>query len=236
MALDHNPWLDLPAERPYVLLSDKPHVEAFNRVHRDQRDTLLDARLLPEPWIGRLDAPVVLLLLNPGWQEEDLELHRQEAFKRASLDNLAQRHSEWPFHYLDPAFSDSAGGRWWWRCLRQVVETCGREATAHHVLGLEFHGYHSKSYTPVGMTLPSQSFSFAVLRRAIAHGAVVVATRARMPWEIAVPQLGQYELLFGSRNWQRTSVGPGNTSDGGFDAVVEAISQATQSEREPLDS
>jgi hypothetical protein len=79
----------------------------------------------------------------------------------------------------------------------------------------------------VGITLPSQSFNFAVLRNAIARRAVIIATRARMPWEIAVPQLGQHELFFGSRNWQRTSVSPGNTSDGGFDAAVAAIAQAT---------
>ena len=38
--------------------------------------------MLPEPFVGHLDAPVVLLALNPGVSDGDFALHKEDAFQR----------------------------------------------------------------------------------------------------------------------------------------------------------
>ena len=66
-----NPWMELPSRAPYVLSSDRPFVEAFNK-HADEAKRL-DLDLLPEPFMGNRSAPLVVLGLNPGWSEQNSE-------------------------------------------------------------------------------------------------------------------------------------------------------------------
>ena len=84
-------------------------------------------------------------------------------------------------------------GEWWRRCVRQLV-LAGQplEHLARSVLSVEFHGYHSPSFAPIPITLPSQWFGFSLVEQAIARGATVVMTRGRREWEVAVPELMSY--------------------------------------------
>lgn len=62
-----NPWQGLPPSPPYILPDDSVPVVAFNL--KSTEVTKYDLRLFPEPFFGRPDAPVVVLMLNPGWHE-----------------------------------------------------------------------------------------------------------------------------------------------------------------------
>ncbi|WP_372346631.1 hypothetical protein [Streptomyces sp. KL116D] len=57
---------------------------------------------------------------------------------------------------------------------------------------MQFHGYHSQSWRPIPYTLPSQSFAFHLVRRAMSHEALIVLGRIAATWEIAVPELASY--------------------------------------------
>jgi hypothetical protein len=54
-------------EPPYVYAMDNLAVDAFNAHARDEHRIHTD--VLPEPFLGRKDAPIVLLNLNPGFDE-----------------------------------------------------------------------------------------------------------------------------------------------------------------------
>jgi hypothetical protein len=154
-----NPWVDLPERPPFVLPGDAPHVAACNRfaspTHR------LDLRMMPEPWVGDLRAPVVVLNLNPGvGGDEDRRWHRRAAYRETLRATLERRRTQYPLHHLDPALADCPGGRWWRRCLRPVIAATSVDAVAASVVGLEIHSYHSMSYAPVPVTLPSQRYAF----------------------------------------------------------------------------
>jgi hypothetical protein len=70
--MNDNPWLRLPPGPPYVLPEDKEAVEKFN-AKRDpkHRHYLHIDKILPEPFVGSQNAPVLLLsnvtVHEPGW-------------------------------------------------------------------------------------------------------------------------------------------------------------------------
>ena len=113
-----NPWMELPSRAPYVLSSDRPFVEAFNK-HADEAKRL-DLNLLPEPFIGNRSAPLVVLGLNPGWNEQNSENYSTPARPHAILANLRDE-PEGQVHYaLTPEFASTPVGEWWRRCVRQA--------------------------------------------------------------------------------------------------------------------
>lgn len=62
-----NPWKHLPGQPPYVLPADAPAISSFNQGVSDEHQIRLE--LLPEPYLGDPDAPIILLSLNPGFSE-----------------------------------------------------------------------------------------------------------------------------------------------------------------------
>lgn len=65
-----NPWTRLPPQPPFLLAEDSDVVKA----HNSRRKEILQFRLdtLPEPFMGPLNAPVILLNVNPGFHPSDL--------------------------------------------------------------------------------------------------------------------------------------------------------------------
>src|SRR5713101_2846675 len=199
-----NPWLDLPMAPPYVLEHDRPIIEAWNHFAGERH--ALELELIPEPWVGRLDAPVIALNLNPGLSPGDYEWTRRDELVRAIRAGLRDEPRDYPLHYLDPALAGSGGGKWWRRCLGQLIRDTSNEVVANGVLGLEFHGYHSSQFAGLPVTLPSQAFAFEVLRDGLDRGAVVVVMRGPRFWAAAVPELVAYPRRFATANPQTASI------------------------------
>ena len=61
-----NPWCFLPEAQPFVLQADAAAVATCN-LKNAGTPRELHTELPPEPFSGRLDAPIVLLNLNPGY-------------------------------------------------------------------------------------------------------------------------------------------------------------------------
>ncbi len=192
-----NPWLDLNlrtyASR-YVNPVDEGVVDAYEIQQRGP-DSQLATHLLPEPWVGRLDAPVVMLLANPGvsererdpaWSPSPAERHRAQATLRLKPLDL-------PYYWLDDDLADTDGYRRADHLLKRLLADAGREHVAHNLVTLSSHPYHSHAFDDRFRLLPSQRFTVAALRRAIASDALVVAVRARKYWFSAVPELEAHE-------------------------------------------
>jgi len=77
-------------------------------------------------------------------------------------------------------------------CVRGVADELGCDASelADRVLAVEFHGYRSKKWPALPVTLPSQWYGFQLVREAIARKAFVVILRGERDWKVAVPELG----------------------------------------------
>jgi hypothetical protein len=220
-----NPWLDLPEQAPYVLGDDRAYVDEFNGWARRNRKPshALHLELFPEPWIGAaMSAPVVLLSRNPGFVVGDRPWHRKPGVAALLRANLRQAPSEYPFVHLHPSVKRSPGGRWWRRCLNQVLGHRSVEQTSRGIVAIEFHGYHSTNWTPVPVTLPSQWYGFALVTRAIHRGAIIIAMRGWRDWTIAVPGLREYEYCYQLQTARSSSISPRNCPKG-FGPVLDVL-------------
>src|SRR5437868_14852359 len=116
-----NPWTALPSRPPYILKEDRPYVEAWNdTVGATREDLRLATNLLPDPFVGRRDAPLVVLGLNPGFGGSERDEHSTRLFRAALRANLGNRRSEHAQFYLTEPFAETAGGLWWRKCLRAL--------------------------------------------------------------------------------------------------------------------
>lgn len=62
-----NPWSELPVEAPFVVPCDSDLVKQF-QILPPPPEHELHLDLLPEPYLGRPDTPVLLLNLKPRIQ------------------------------------------------------------------------------------------------------------------------------------------------------------------------
>jgi hypothetical protein len=225
--MNENPWIQLPAVPPYVPEIDRPVVDEYNdRVGDDHR---LQVQLVPEPYIGRPDAPVVLLGSNAGFTEQDSVAHEDAYARRLSLANLLHGDLDYPFFHLDPALSEcSPGHKWWGTRLRALVDAVGLPAVSQNVFYAAWVPYHS-CWQGFNGYLPSQEYTFDLVRQAIAREALIVVLRGTARWAESIAELSAYSprrRLLKVRNPQMPAVSPANLGQEGFDLVVQTLREA----------
>ena len=225
-----NPWLDLPHQAPFVLAQDAAKIVAFNRNATDR--TRIHVELFPEPFFGSPGAPIVLLLLNPGFSDDDPATHADSKFAQLSRTNLEQRTSDYPFYLINPAVS-GPGRQWWDQRLRRILEVVPRKVVAGSVLCVQYFGYHSHGFDHDRLQLSSQQYGFFLVRQAVSRRAIVVLTRSHRPWFEAVPNLAKYSRLFSLRNVRNTAITPGNCPTG-FDEILTVLRDCAREQSSPL--
>jgi hypothetical protein len=213
-----NPWLDLPSRPPYVLPCDSGAINAYNKNSREIYQ--LQLNVLPEPFVGIMTAPVVLLGLNPGFNNQDTEVHERPEFQALVRNNYAQAPSGFPFYLLDPTFQ-SPGRLWWEGKFRRLLEKFEPKKLACSILCVEYFPYHSRRFGHANLPIPSQEYGFDLVRSAISRGAVVVIMRGRKIWIKKVPELARYSRAFALNSAQNVVLSPRNCS--GFDTIASVI-------------
>ena len=203
-----NPWSALPYTSPFVLKEDEPFVRAFNQDASAQHRLNLD--LLPEPFFGNRSAPVVVLLLNPGIGPNTTLHHRNEAFAASIRADIASTNPRQHFHLTDS--TNGPGFHWWRKACSKLLQDGLEVAVATRLLNIQFFPYHSKSFAHGHVRLPSQEFSFSLLRAAIGREALVVCMRGLKQWRGAVPELDAYHRLITPNNTRAGALSPNNLS------------------------
>ncbi len=220
--LPPNSWAGIRFGQDVYAAGDEVHVRAFNRQLDDTKNReafLLHTELMPEPFMGDpARAKVVLLQLNPGFVPADLEANANRRFRAQAKANLTHS-ADYPAFLLDRTLDGPAGWTWWNRAtgpLRNALtkrlgdegEAIRRLATG--LLAVEFHRYHSNRHLPLPITLPSQHYGFALVRRAVERKIPVLIARGERVWKVAVPELSARAASVTLTNWQRTSISPAN--------------------------
>ena len=106
-----NPWHVLPDTSPFVLKQDKAIIDQHNASANPPHQIHLE--VMPEPFLGNPEAPVVLLNLNPGFATKDIAFHQQATFAELSRDNLLHRGKTFAFYLLNPQLRKAPGYEWW---------------------------------------------------------------------------------------------------------------------------
>lgn len=212
-----NPWLNLPNSALYVLPEDRPYIERFNSGRTGTNENYhihLDVR--PEPYMGRPDAPVLLLNGNPGYGEDAIPFHQHDTYFIAShRRNLLHETSEYPLYLVDPKNSMSSGYVYWAPYLRELIVDVGREKVAKQLFIVEYFPYASRAYGFGTRTvIPSQRYSFHLVREAIKRQAIIILMRKKKEWVEAIPELLTYPAFYILNNPQRVYITQGNCPDG----------------------
>jgi hypothetical protein len=209
----NNPWELLPQSPPYFLPTERKVIEHFNSsaedVHRIRHE------LMPEPYLGCPDAPIVLLNLNPGFDEREIHFHNNDLyFMEICRRNLLHNPIEYPFYLLDPAISKSLGHQWWMKKLKLPIGTAGLDRVAQKIFCIEYFPYHSKRFKPLQRILDSQRYSFSLVIKAIQRKALIIIMRSQRLWLEAISELASYPKLYELRSSQNVAISPNNCPDG----------------------
>jgi hypothetical protein len=202
-----------------VLEADSPEIARFNQ--RAKPLVRVETSLLPEPYVGRVDAPVLLLTLNPGVSDDDFALHRNATFRQRVIDCHRQAPAAYPNYYLDPEV-DGPGARWLHRIARPLISEFGARQVANRLSLIEFFPYHSVRFAHGRLRVPSQSFAFELVRTALDRAAAIFITRGRELWYEAVPELRDSPRVYFTRSVQNIVISEKNCPDG-FPVVVAAM-------------
>ncbi len=227
--MSDNPWLCLPLGPPYVLAQDEQAVCEFNAEAGDDHQLQID-KLLPEPFVGDPAAPVLLLSNNPGFSKRSVFRQHPEFMARVR-ESLSHRFSTYPFIYLDPEYRDA--GRWWRQKLKPLLQNFGDEIVARSVCNVVYFPYPSSRFRHGRCEVPSQQYTFRLVRGAIERGAVIVLMRRGQlrRWQDKVSELNGYGNLILLRNPQMPSISPRNCEVGDYERVVRAIEAAEMKRR-----
>lgn len=210
-----NPWTNLPTRAPYVLPQDAELVRSQSGIHLD---------VLPCPYLGSPDeANVFVLNLNPSYSEASATYanpHYADEVRRGLTFT-----STYPFWALDPTLSGSPGHTWWATLTAAVRARVPIEVIGRTLMCLQWFPYHSGGLADLANVpiLPSQHFTFGLLRSAIKQGSLIVVMRSEQQWLASVPELRQVHYLR-LKNVRRPFFSPGNMPPGTFERLVEALS------------
>jgi hypothetical protein len=210
-----NPWIDLPVAAPYIAPIDKLYVnDSISHLHLE---------IQPTPYLGNLNsADVVVLALNPGFVPEDLIWYPSPTFIKLHRDNL-EGNSQPAFFALDERLSGSGAYIWWKRILKGLNNAgISYDVLAQNIMCIQYFPYHSVTYTGLPQTLPSQEYSFHLLREAIKQGKKIVVMRSEKLWLESVPELASVNYIK-LRNPRNPTLSPANMTPDEFKLLVEML-------------
>lgn len=215
----NNPWVDLPSEPPYIAAVD---THALLKVGKRADGLRFD--VLPDPYLGDMNqAEIVVLPLNPGFEDADLLINMQrEEYVTQNLANLVHQSSP-PFYFLNQELMYSGGYRWWMRIFKPLLQQgISVDTLAHKMMCIQYLGYHSTTYLHLNTTLPSQLYSFDLVRQAIQLKKTIVMMRSEKLWLEAVPELANYPYIK-IRNPRNPVFSPVNLTQTGFDQIISKL-------------
>lgn len=192
-----NPWASLASDAPRVCREDYQLLQKFNSSARQEH--WFDLSLYPEPYFGAQNAPIVLLTLNPGWSPQDAQTHARSDFGDLARAGLSHELQPFPFLHLQP-HAQWPGAVWWRQRTRELVEATSFDLVAKQLACVQFIPYHSKEFAQNSPILPSQKYSFLLVRGAMLRRAEIIVMRSKVRWFQAIPELATYCRLHIARN------------------------------------
>lgn len=215
-----NPWEAISKKPPHILQED---LEALNQLGKTPEKLGWRTELLPCPFLGNYQkASVIFLCLNPGYCEpQDNYDYNDKYYRQESINALIMK-SNIPFYSLDPKINFSGAYIWWTKILKQLIDKLGRKRLSEKLMCLQYSAYHSKTYTNPPCILPSQKFTFDLLRQSIKDQKTIVIMRSKKLWIRAVPELEDYPCIE-LKNYRRPFLSERNMGKENFEKLIESL-------------
>lgn len=219
----NNPWKKIPESKPFILPEDLEFINRHNKNIRDDNYKIL-THLLPDPFMGRKDAPVILLNLNPGYNGTEDKLHTRKDFIEMCKANLFHNQSDYPLYYFNLELRKTQGYIWWKKhagCSNGIITYVGEKSFVENTLVTEYFPYHSRKFNfKFKEKLPSQQYTKYLVENGINQGAIFIIMRAKREWEFLVPMLKTYDYVYTLKNPQGGWLSKNNII-GDFDLIID---------------
>lgn len=219
-----NPWLEIQVSGEFVHPLDRATVSAHNSAVANEYKFLTD--MVPEPFVGDVSAPVLLLMANPGATLANAQGQfgdKNDLVIKASIDNLFQRDVLYPLFHLDPNLVGTEGADWYRSKLKWLIEECGEVAVAKNLFTAELVPYHSIKWREPKGKVPTQEFTISLIHQAMHRGSIILMARAYRFWIKQIPELAAYPKLIRANSPMNASISPGNYGLANFQAIVNAL-------------
>ena len=191
-----NPWKELvnKKEPPYCLEPDRDIIEEYNRTH--EKKVMLKRR--PSPYLGDVvNSKIFLLFNNPGHPyPNEVENFDPDFIIEKWRDNILQNGSnKYPLYFLDPELGErlkgkkEEGAKYFTRFFggnKKLNQNSYRELIAKNICFVEYFPYPTASNSGVpdlnGRVLPSQEFTFRIIKQAIYLNKIIIVYRGKKYW------------------------------------------------------
>lgn len=216
-----NPWNRLDERGPdYVLPEDLSFIDTYNyrlRKCGKSLDRLIRKDRIPEPRQGPVNAPIVLLQLNPSFDKSYINQPLEPADAQSAIERLRDEQSP-------HACIENASG-WWGQSFKQLMQVVGPMRLAKRICSIEFFPYVSASFAHSELRLPSQSYTFQLVHDALEREALILVTRGLDTWIGSVPELARKlgEIVFETKNPRRAFISEGNLPEGVYTRVLDCV-------------
>jgi hypothetical protein len=220
-----NPWKRIGNQPPFVLEEDGPYIDAFNSTlsHNDKRRINLNHT--PGPRLGPVTAPVVLLMNNPSYDPNKPSGHQDEQLTLWELESA--RDENYP-HFVE--VEPDKPKPWWKPRLKELINESGigLEKLSRNICSIDYFPYRAREFGHDRkiIKLPSQNYTFALVRERLASGAIIIVTRGYGRWVSEIPELaGQMNrTVFCTNSHQCSYITRRNLPVGVFDKICDRLS------------
>jgi len=232
----NNPWFEYfrRGNKSKFHPQDEAHVIAFNNALFELKTETEDVEryklredLEPLPYFGNPNAPVLVLLANPGaggsgpernveFTDKKLELHKKNLLHQQ--ENISDYVAK--FDSPDDNLIESP---YFKKHTKELVKTTSVESVATKIFFVNFHGYQSKSWHAVPFIFPTQHYSFFLVSEAVKRDALIIMSRNMLGWFTAVPELLEYKHRGEFDSPRGVYLTKGNLEKSVFDELLERL-------------
>lgn len=230
-----NPWCKLVNDKDrhnFILKEEQSIIGKFNAKVSD--DYKIHTSIFPAPFMGIVQtAPVIILVLNPGYDEKEEEVgyyRNYESWWLKQIQHISPL-EDLPLFCLDDEYI--AQSPYWKQKLQPLIDKVGREIIARNVGKIQFFPYHSRKFKPIYKKLlreeeftsylPSQKYNFQLVRKAMERKALIIIPRSRKYWFEAIPDLQNYSKLHFTNSYGNIIFSEKNLGLNSFEIIVDKL-------------
>ena len=198
-----NPWLEFVKnldDNNLVLEQEQEIIEKFNNSTNETYKVLTE--IMPAPFMGNvLTSPIVLLTLNPVYDEKEEEKNYYNEYKLYWKNEIQHIHSvpELPLFCLEDKYVEYSD--YWLKKFMSLISVSSKEKVAQNISIIQFFPYHTKKYKNIPKRLlkgylESQDYNFELVKQAIERKAIIIILRSKKLWFEAIPDLDNERTRF----------------------------------------
>lgn len=199
-----NPWENLEkGSNGFILPADKPIINEFNCKICKNEELKIHTDIMPFPFVGNvLEAPIMLLMLNPGYDENENKSGFYDVFKDIFWKQLHHKYDqmEYPYYCLNPSIFPYSN--YWPKRFKQITDITTELKFSQQVCNIQFFPYSSQKMnwdilnkTLKGKYLLSQEYNFDLVKKAMHRNALIIFLRrgSQSRWYKAIEGLESYK-------------------------------------------